>query len=114
MLKSYMGDKIKRLRLSAGFTQAELAKKIGVSRPTVSSWEVNRTDPSMQDVQAMAAAMDCNVNDIIGDYREQLIRDHDMQVMLSLAEKLSRDDIKMIIYQMEYLVDRNRKEDNRG
>ena len=34
-----LGQKLKEARISAGLKQEELAKQLGVSRQTVSSWE---------------------------------------------------------------------------
>ena len=36
-----LGDKIKTLRAQRGLTQEELAKKVGISRPTLSKLENN-------------------------------------------------------------------------
>lgn len=47
MIKLNIGDRIRLVRKSAGLTQKELGEKLGVSEKTVSSWEINRTEPSM-------------------------------------------------------------------
>lgn len=39
-------DKIKKLREKAGLTQAELARRLGVTRSGVNSWEMGLTTPS--------------------------------------------------------------------
>ena len=38
-----MGDRIRRLRESRGWPQAELARRVGVSRAAVSQWERGET-----------------------------------------------------------------------
>ena len=67
MIKSNIGKTIKKHRKLAGLSQDELAAKIGVKRQTISSWEVDRTEPSIQDVQAMAKVFGCKVSDLIPD-----------------------------------------------
>lgn len=72
MIKSNIGSNIKRYRKSMDLTQDDLAKKMGVSRPTISSWEVNRTEPAMQDIQKLAMILDCSVHDLLGNYSENM------------------------------------------
>ncbi len=43
-------------RVNAGFTQAEIARKIGVSCTTVKNWENGRSVPKMNQFQAF-----CNI-----------------------------------------------------
>lgn len=43
-----IADKIKILREKNGFTQAELAKKLGITRSGVNAWEMGITVPSTQ------------------------------------------------------------------
>lgn len=42
-----LGQKLKEARLSAGLMQEELAKQLGVSRQTISSWENDRSYPDL-------------------------------------------------------------------
>lgn len=48
-----MENKLKKIRESSGMSQKELAKKLGVSQKTVSSWEINRTSPKPSQMQHM-------------------------------------------------------------
>ena len=43
-----IADQIKLLREQAGMTQAELARKLGVTRSGVNAWEMGVTVPSTQ------------------------------------------------------------------
>ena len=43
-----IADKIKLLREMSGMTQAELARKLGVTRSGVNAWEMGITTPSPQ------------------------------------------------------------------
>lgn len=61
-----IGLNIKTFRLREDMTQAELAKKIGVSRTAISSWEVGRTEPSIGDIEALANVFGCLKTDLIG------------------------------------------------
>lgn len=43
-----IADKIKMLREKQGITQAELAKRLGITRSGVNAWEMGLTVPSTQ------------------------------------------------------------------
>ena len=40
-----IGERIRDLRKKHRMTQAEVARKIGVSSPTITQWENNQTSP---------------------------------------------------------------------
>ena len=47
-------DRIKILRERAGFSQAQLAKKLDVTRSSVNSWEMGLSTPTTQYIVALA------------------------------------------------------------
>lgn len=53
-MKTQFGLIIKQLREQRGINQEELGSVVGVSDKTVSSWEINRTEPKMGIVQQLA------------------------------------------------------------
>lgn len=62
-----IGNNIKKWREFRNLKQTELAEMIGVSDKTVSSWEINRTEPKMGMVEKICAALNCKKTDIIGE-----------------------------------------------
>lgn len=54
IVKTQFGLIIKQLREQRGINQEELGSVVGVSDKTVSSWEINRTEPKMGIVQQLA------------------------------------------------------------
>lgn len=62
-----IGDNIRRIRKSRNLLQRELGEMIHVKAQTISSWEINRTEPNMGAIEALAAALNCRKSDIIGD-----------------------------------------------
>ena len=62
-----VGDNIKRFRLEKGMTQAQLADHLNVSEKTISSWEVNRTEPNMGNIESLSKALGCRKSDLIGE-----------------------------------------------
>ena len=58
-----MGNKLKHLRLKAGLTQAQLARKLGISASTVGMYEQGRREPDN-----FTLAKICRTLDASGDY----------------------------------------------
>lgn len=57
---------LKKHRLLAGLTQAELAEKLGVDPHSVQNWEVGRRSPNLKTIQAIAKALKCTFFDLTG------------------------------------------------
>ena len=55
-----LGERLHRLRKLRGFTQGELAARLGVSKPTVWAWEQGRARPIEERLDALAAALGVN------------------------------------------------------
>ena len=48
-----IADRIRYLREKAGFTQTYLAKRLGISRSAVNSWEMSLSSPSVSNILEM-------------------------------------------------------------
>ena len=72
-----LGNNIKSYRIANGMLQEQLAKAIGVSKQTISSWETDRTEPNIGAIETMSRIFGCSKLDLIGkDY----ITTHDIKV----------------------------------
>ena len=58
------GDRIKQVRLKAGITQAELAKRLGVTPQAISQYERGIKKPKIETLRKIATALNCNVSDL--------------------------------------------------
>ena len=58
-----LGEKIYALRRQIGLSQEELGVKIGVSRQTVSQWELNALQPKADNLKAL-----CKIFSVSADY----------------------------------------------
>lgn len=52
-----LGGRIRTLRLAAGLTQAELARRTGIHRPNIARVEAGRHTPSLETIARLAAAI---------------------------------------------------------
>ena len=62
-----VGKKIKAARQAAGFTQAQAAEKLMVSRQSVSNWENGKTYPDIDSVVRMSELYSVSLDDIMKD-----------------------------------------------
>jgi transcriptional regulator with XRE-family HTH domain len=58
--------RIKLLRIDRGWTQRDLAKKIGYTRSAVSAWEVGRNEPSHTDLVKLSEVFKVAVGYLVG------------------------------------------------
>ena len=61
------GENLKILRKNSKLSQEVLANKIGVTRQSVSKWEVGDAYPEMSNIVALCSIFHCNINDLIND-----------------------------------------------
>lgn len=59
-----MAISLKAARINAGFTQSDVADKLGVNLATVSNWETGKTSPSIATVQKLVGLYSVGINDI--------------------------------------------------
>ncbi len=65
MEKETIGKFISRLKKEKSITGAELARKVGVSRQTMSYWEHDQRTPSIKHILKLADALNISHIDIL-------------------------------------------------
>lgn len=60
-------DTIKSLRKNAGISQEELGQMLNVSRQPVSKWELNQSQPEMQNIVQLSKIFNVPIESIISD-----------------------------------------------
>ena len=61
------GEKLKKARLEAGYTQEELASMLTISRAAVAKWESDRGMPDVSNLKALAEALNVSVDFLLDD-----------------------------------------------
>jgi len=99
-----IGERIKTLRKYNDLFQEDLAKKIGVSRQAVASWEADRTLPSVKNAYAMADVFGCDINDITGDDMKERRKVHgdDEFILLENYRKADKETQRMVLHMLKY------------
>lgn len=68
-----ISEKIKQLREQAGLSQAQLAKKLDVTRSSVNAWEMGLSTPTTQYIVALTKLFHVSADYILGIETEQSI-----------------------------------------
>ena len=84
---STIADRIRYLREKAGFTQTYLAKRLGISRSAVNSWEMSLSSPSIANIIEMMQIFNVNADYFL------CISD---QMMIDISE-LSNEEKEIIL-----------------
>ena len=62
---SSLGNSLYNARKSKGLTQEELAEKLGVSRQTISKWELDETLPDIRQAKSLAQLYHTTLDDLL-------------------------------------------------
>lgn len=62
-----IGEKITHLRIVSGISQDELAKKLGVSRQSLSKWENDETQPQLDNIKQLCELFKISADELIDD-----------------------------------------------
>ena len=60
-----LGDKIRQHRKRNHLSQEELAEKLGVSRQSVSLWENNQTQPSLENIIVLSKLLGVSTDELL-------------------------------------------------
>ncbi|HLV30652.1 MAG TPA: helix-turn-helix transcriptional regulator [Chitinispirillaceae bacterium] len=86
---SDIGHKIKVLRQLRGMSQAELAKRLGVSQKIISAYERNYRTPSADKISHLAETLQTTANELYGTFKDdQYGKDLKKVTIWRIVEKL--------------------------
>lgn len=86
-----IGNKIMNLRKNNNLSQEELAEKVGVSRQTISKWELNETSPDLKQAKKLSEIFNISLDELVdNDIKNILIE------KTSNTEKLAGIIIKIL------------------
>lgn len=88
--RKVVGERVRERREAAGLTQAELARRVYVSRQTVNNWETGRTLIDVQSLSLVAAELGTSVSELLGERGVEAVRAeaesrHELVVLLGRA-----------------------------
>lgn len=110
------GERISKLRQSKSITQKKLASKLYVTDKTISSWESNRTEPSLEMIIKLCEILECSVSYLL--YGDNFKDNIEMEIKIKLTKEeyenmnktmksigkfLLQSNQQDIYYQLDYL-----------
>lgn len=87
------GDKLKKLRKEKKLSQEDLGLILNVSKMTISNWEANSTEPSLENINELAKYFDVTPNYLLGFAQEDLERIEKLKYALKDAGLMANDDL---------------------
>ena len=94
-----LGEKIRKLRKGRKISQEELAEKLGVSRQSVSLWENGQTQPTIENIIAIAEVFGVATDDILKDKPEAVFPEEDDAVETpSIQKGISRYKVVVVFF----------------
>ena len=79
------GERISKLRQSKNITQKELASKLYVTDKTISSWESNRTEPSLEMIIKLSEILECSASYLL--YGDNFKDNIEMEIKIKLTKE---------------------------
>ena len=61
-----LNERIRELRIASGISQVELAEKLGVSKQSVSNWENDNIQPSIEMLVKIARVFNVSTDFLLG------------------------------------------------
>lgn len=74
-------EKLIELRKSQGLSQDELGERLGVSRQTVSKWELAQSYPDFQRLVSISDYFGLSLDELVRDVEVQDVREHSLSDM---------------------------------
>ena len=94
-----IGNKIMELRKKKGLSQEELAEKIGVSRQTISKWELGETSPDLKQSKELSKIFNVSLDELANnDVKDILVE------KTSNTEKLAGLILKLIKFIIAFII----------
>lgn len=93
------GARLQRFRTDAGLNQADVAKRMGVSAPSVSSWESGRARPKHDRMAKLAAILGVETADLLEDAAPEDVQDliDRCREQIAQAVGLSPDRVRIFV-----------------
>ena len=103
---------LRELRIKAGLSQEELAKKLGLAKSTISMYENGAREPSLETLEAIAdtfmntltdSKKSVEVSDELQQYLEELKNRNEMRILFSVAKNATKEDVMQAVKIIEAL-----------
>lgn len=95
--RQVVGERIRERREAAGLTQAELARRVYVSRQTVNNWETGKTLIDVQSLALVARELSTSASELLGEHGVEAVR-AEAQARHGLVVLLGKAALAYVLY----------------
>jgi transcriptional regulator with XRE-family HTH domain len=107
-----LGQKIAELRRSKGWTQTQLAEKVGVHPSHITRWERDKNQPSASGLNELAQHFEVSVEDLTKAHSKRLlqesIQDDELLSHFKKIQDLDKDDQATIMQVIDAFIVKKR------
>lgn len=89
-------ERLKNLRKEAGFTQVDVASKLGISQPAYASWERGVKKPTQEKLVKIAQIFNVSIDYLVGNSEEKLDELDNIELLFRMNSKGLTDEEKAI------------------
>lgn len=103
-----IGDRIKRCRMALGISKAHLARKAGLTRPTITYYENRDAEPTLTSLRKLADALGVSVDYLIGlEKGPEDPGDFKIQLLFQNVDKLDEQEILLMEKMCDRILEKN-------
>lgn len=103
-----LNNRLRQLREEHDFSQEDIAKILGKSQKTISSWEKGRTNPKMKDLNQLCTLYDCTYEYLTG-IKQHSPNDITIDDILVRITHCNNNELKTIRDQIDFVVESNNR-----
>lgn len=98
-MKSNFSTRLKELRIDNGFTQVTLADALGISKSTISMYELGHREPDFETLEVLADFFNVDMNYLLGlDVpKNRFQEEKDMIRVADMTYQLSPDEERVLL-----------------
>ena len=89
-------ERLKTLRKEAGFTQVDVAEKLGISQPAYASWERGTKKPTQDNLVKIAQILNVSVDYLVGNSQETSDELDNIELLFRMNSKGLTEEEKRI------------------
>ena len=106
------GEKIRELRMAAGFSQEQLAELSSLNRVTIAKYETGRIEPGAQALSRIADALDVSVDAILGKSASPADafsrpKTHEARIVSGAMDKLPKEQREQVLKVVRAMLDKH-------
>lgn len=105
--------RLQELRKAAGYTQSDVAKKLGISRQAYSNYELGNREPDYKNLVSLSDLFSVSIDYLLGkDEPPQLEESPAQKFVAALPlDLLTDDELEKLVEYAEFLVSQRKKKE---